>query len=93
MNKGVYSLHRLHCRTLEKAPMKLRISQVMERVSQKTKTFSAFCLANFTYERFCSRRLLVNKALINVIPRITLPWVSSCNTYKKSEVIGMLYRL
>jgi NADH-ubiquinone oxidoreductase chain 4 len=31
-----------------------------------------FCLANITYERLGSRRLLINKGLINLIPRLSL---------------------
>lgn len=33
-----------------------------------------FCLANISYERLLSRRLLINKGLINLIPRLTLWW-------------------
>lgn len=40
-----------------------------------------FCLANISYERLGSRSLLINKGLMNFIPRITLWWflLSSCN--------------
>ena len=40
-----------------------------------------FCLANITYERLGSRRLFINKGLINLIPRICLWWflLRSCN--------------
>jgi len=31
-----------------------------------------FCLSNISYERFGSRRLLVNKGLMNLMPRITM---------------------
>lgn len=33
-----------------------------------------FCLANISYERLSSRRLLVNKGLLNFIPSISLWW-------------------
>jgi len=33
-----------------------------------------FCLANISYERLNSRSLLINKGLINFIPRITFWW-------------------
>jgi len=33
-----------------------------------------FCLANINYERVISRRILINKGLINFIPRITFWW-------------------
>jgi NADH-ubiquinone oxidoreductase chain 4 len=33
-----------------------------------------FCLTNITYERLGSRRLLINKGLINLIPRLSLWW-------------------
>jgi len=33
-----------------------------------------FCLANINYERTGSRRILINKGLINFIPRITFWW-------------------
>lgn len=33
-----------------------------------------FCLANIVYERIGSRRLLINKGLINFIPRMALWW-------------------
>jgi len=33
-----------------------------------------FCLANINYERLGSRRILINKGLINFIPRITFWW-------------------
>lgn len=33
-----------------------------------------FCLANISYERLGSRRLLINKGLLNFIPSITLWW-------------------
>lgn len=40
-----------------------------------------FCLANISYERINSRRIFINKGLINLIPRITLWWflLSSSN--------------
>lgn len=40
-----------------------------------------FCLANISYERLGSRRLLINKGLMNFIPSITLWWflLRSCN--------------
>lgn len=40
-----------------------------------------FCLANISYERLISRRLLINKGLINFIPSIALWWflLSSSN--------------
>jgi NADH-ubiquinone oxidoreductase chain 4 len=33
-----------------------------------------FCLSNIVYERLGSRRLIINKGLICLIPRITLWW-------------------
>lgn len=40
-----------------------------------------FCLANVVYERVGSRRILINKGLINFIPRIALWWflLRACN--------------
>ena len=38
-----------------------------------------FCLANISYERLRSRSLLINKGLINFIPRITLWWFLLCS--------------
>jgi NADH-ubiquinone oxidoreductase chain 4 len=40
-----------------------------------------FCLSNISYERFRRRSLLVNKGLINLIPRMTIWWflLRSCN--------------
>lgn len=40
-----------------------------------------FCLANISYERLLSRRLFLNKGLMNLIPRIALWWFlfSCCN--------------
>lgn len=40
-----------------------------------------FCLANITYERLGSRRLMINRGLLNFIPRISLWWflLRSCN--------------
>ena len=32
-----------------------------------------FCLSNISYERFGRRGLLVNKGLINLIPRMPIP--------------------
>jgi NADH-ubiquinone oxidoreductase chain 4 len=37
-----------------------------------------FCLANMSYERLGSRRLLVNKGLLNFIPRLSLWWFLLC---------------
>lgn len=40
-----------------------------------------FCLVNFNYERIFSRRLLINKGLINILPSLSLWWflICSCN--------------
>lgn len=40
-----------------------------------------FCLANIVYERVGSRRIIINKGLINFIPRIALWWflLRACN--------------
>jgi len=38
-----------------------------------------FCLANISYERLGSRSLLINKGLINFIPRISLLWFLLCS--------------
>lgn len=37
-----------------------------------------FCLANFCYERYSSRRFFINKGLINLIPRISILWFTFC---------------
>lgn len=37
-----------------------------------------FCLANLTYERLGSRSLLINKGLLNFIPRLSLWWFLLC---------------
>lgn len=39
-----------------------------------------FCLANISYERLGSRSLLINKGLMNFIPRITLWWFLLCSS-------------
>lgn len=39
-----------------------------------------FCLANISYERLGSRRLFLNKGLINLIPRISLWWFLLCSS-------------
>jgi NADH-ubiquinone oxidoreductase chain 4 len=40
-----------------------------------------FCLANISYERLCSRRLLISRGLLNLIPSIYFWWfiLSACN--------------
>ena len=37
-----------------------------------------FCLANISYERLISRRILINKGLLNFIPSISLWWFFLC---------------
>lgn len=37
-----------------------------------------FCLANISYERLGRRRLLINKGLLNFIPRLSLWWFLLC---------------
>jgi len=37
-----------------------------------------FCLANISYERLGSRRLLINKGLINFLPSLSLWWFLLC---------------
>lgn len=37
-----------------------------------------FCLANFSYERLGSRRLLINKGLLNFLPSLSLWWFLLC---------------
>lgn len=37
-----------------------------------------FCLANISYERLGSRRLLINKGLLNFLPRLSLWWFLLC---------------
>ena len=37
-----------------------------------------FCLANMSYERLISRRLLINKGLLNFIPSLSLWWFLLC---------------
>lgn len=39
-----------------------------------------FCLANISYERIGSRRLLINKGILNFIPRIALWWFLLCSS-------------
>lgn len=39
-----------------------------------------FCLANICYERIFSRRLLINKGIINFIPSISLWWFLLCSS-------------
>lgn len=39
-----------------------------------------FCLVNIIYERLRSRRLFINKGLINYIPRICLWWFLLCSS-------------
>lgn len=38
-----------------------------------------FCLANISYERLGSRRLLINKGLLNFIPSLSLWWFLLCS--------------
>jgi NADH-ubiquinone oxidoreductase chain 4 len=40
-----------------------------------------FCLSNISYERFGRRSLLVNKGLINLMPRMAMWWflLTACN--------------
>lgn len=38
-----------------------------------------FCLANISYERMGRRRLLINKGILNFIPRIALWWFLLCS--------------
>lgn len=38
-----------------------------------------FCLANISYERLGRRRLLINKGLLNFIPRMALWWFLLCS--------------
>nr|UZC78745.1 NADH dehydrogenase subunit 4 [Aquatica leii] len=39
-----------------------------------------FCLANITYERLSSRSLFMNKALINLMPSMSLWWFLLCSS-------------
>lgn len=39
-----------------------------------------FCLANVSYERFGSRRILLNKGVLNFIPSIRLWWFLLCSS-------------
>lgn len=39
-----------------------------------------FCLANISYERIGSRSLLINKGLLNFIPRLSLWWFLLCSS-------------
>lgn len=39
-----------------------------------------FCLSNITYERFHSRRIYLNKGLINLVPRLRLWWFLLCSS-------------
>lgn len=38
-----------------------------------------FCLANITYERLGSRSLIINKGLLNFLPRLSLWWFLLCS--------------
>jgi NADH-ubiquinone oxidoreductase chain 4 len=40
-----------------------------------------FCLSNISYERFGRRSLLVNKGLMNLMPRMAIWWflLRACN--------------
>lgn len=38
-----------------------------------------FCLANISYERIRRRRLLINKGILNFIPRLSLWWFLLCS--------------
>ena len=59
-----------------------------------------FCLSNITYERFGRRSLLINKGLINLMPRMAIWWFLSraCNLAVPPSLnligeIGLLSRL
>jgi len=39
-----------------------------------------FCLANICYERLGSRRLYLNKGIINLIPRLSIWWFLLCSS-------------
>jgi len=59
-----------------------------------------FCLANISYERIGRRSLLINKGILNFIPRIALWWflLSACNiaappTLNLLGEIGLLNRI
>nr|UYG49086.1 NADH dehydrogenase subunit 4 [Abscondita chinensis] len=39
-----------------------------------------FCLANITYERLMSRKLFLNKGLINLMPKMSLWWFLLCSS-------------
>jgi NADH-ubiquinone oxidoreductase chain 4 len=38
-----------------------------------------FCLANMTYERLSRRSLIINKGLLNFLPRLSLWWFLLCS--------------
>ena len=44
-------------------------------------SFGLFCFSNISYERFGRRSLLVNKCLMNLMPRMAMWWflLSACN--------------
>ena len=59
-----------------------------------------FCLSNISYERFGRRSLLVNRGLINLMPRMTMWWflLRACNIAAPPSLnllgeIGLLSRL
>ena len=59
-----------------------------------------FCLSNISYERFGRRSLLVNRGLMNLMPRMAMWWflLSSCNIAAPPSLnllgeIGLLSRL
>ena len=59
-----------------------------------------FCLANISYERLLRRSLLINKGLLNLIPRLTLWWfllrssnISAPPTLNLLGEIGLLNRI
>ena len=59
-----------------------------------------FCLSNISYERFGRRSLLVNRGLINLMPRMAIWWflLRACNMAAPPSLnllgeIGLLSRL
>lgn len=39
-----------------------------------------FCLSNISYERLFSRRIYLNKGLLNIVPRLSLWWFLLCSS-------------
>ena len=59
-----------------------------------------FCLANLSYDRTIRRRIIINKGMLNLIPRITFWWFLLCTSNMSAppslnllREIGLLIRI